>query len=50
MDGSVYNNDGNGRDTRLNVHDLSVEIVGGVRRQYFGLGVLKAFIEQRTAK
>ena len=40
----LHNNDGNGRDTRLNVHNLSVKIVGGVRRQCFGLGGFKVFI------
>ena len=44
----LHNNDGNGRDTRLNVHNLSVKIVGGVRRQIFWLGGFKAFIKQCT--
>ena len=38
-----HNSDGNGRDTRLNVHHLSVKVVSSVRRQCFGLGVSRFY-------
>ena len=40
----LHNNDGKGRDTRLNVHNFSVKIVGGMLRQYFLLGGFKVLI------
>ena len=42
----LYNNDGNGRDTRLNVHNFSVKIVGCVRRQCLDWGVSR-FLSQK---